>query len=71
MIRKPKRESIKWKELGRLLDFVATDIDEAIHNGFVKGKTKTLYACLMRINDSSERARKLLEAKSARIGGVQ
>lgn len=57
---RPRAESPKWIQLGRHLDSILEDCDNAIHYGFVKGKTKVLDEKLGKIIFAAQEARKLL-----------
>ena len=65
---RPRRETPKWLRLGNLLDEIHRQADdEAIHQGFVHGKTRRLDAALERIQKAATEAREILRpnAKSA------
>lgn len=58
---RPRRKSPNWKRLWCLLDEIFSDADnEAICQGFVKGKTKRLDAALARIEKAANEARQIL-----------
>lgn len=58
---RPRRETPKWIRLSRLLDEIRVQVDcNAIHEGFVCGKTKELDAALSRIIYAATEAKKLL-----------
>lgn len=58
---RPRRETTKWSRLARLLDEILTQADyNAIHQGFVRGKTRELDAALSRIIYAATEAKKLL-----------
>lgn len=62
---RPRAESPKWIQLGRHLDSIYENCDNAIHYGFVNGKTKVLDEKLGKIIYAAEEARKLLRPNSA------
>jgi hypothetical protein len=58
---RPRRETPKWLRLGSLLDEIHRQADdEAIHQGFVHGKTSRLDAALERIQKAATEARAIL-----------
>lgn len=57
---RPRRETLKWRRLARLLDSINEEQDRAIHRGFVKGKTRDLDDALAKIHDAAREARELL-----------